>query len=196
MVAAVNRLTDYSGRLKVLRPIPNGPEGVAVAVPNWKQSQKMRTLSKKTQYTLRAMYALARHYGGGPVLIAKMAREESIPQDFLENILLFLKKEGLVASKKGKGGGYALAKPPDQVTIGNVIRLIEGPLAPLPCASETAYRKCDECEDDRYCGTRLVMRQVRDAIAGILDNITLAEVCRQVDDARARSQYENLMFYI
>jgi Rrf2 family protein len=156
----------------------------------------MRTLSKKTQYTLRAMYALARHYGGGPVLIAKMAREESIPQDFLENILLFLKKEGLVNSKKGKGGGYSLAKPPDQVTIGNVIRLIEGPLAPLPCASETAYRKCDECEDDRYCGTRLVMRQVRDAIAGILDNITLAEVCRQVDDARARSQYQNLMFYI
>lgn len=159
----------------------------------------MRTLSKKTQYTLRALYALARSYGQGPTLIAKLSKEESIPQDFLENILLYLKREGLVESKKGKGGGYALSQPPDQVTIGAVIRLVEGPLAPLPCASETAYRKCDECVDDRFCGTKMVMRQVRDATAAILDRTTLAQVCRRVDDAKAQADAADgdaLMYYI
>lgn len=160
----------------------------------------MRTLSKKTQYTLRALYALARTYGRGPTLIAKISREEAIPLDFLENILLSLKREGLVDSKKGKGGGYSLALSPERVTLGSVIRLIEGPLAPLPCASETAYRKCDECVDDRFCGTRMVMRQVRDATAAILDRTTLAQVCRRVDDARATelqsAEPETLMYYI
>lgn len=161
----------------------------------------MRTLSKKTQYTLRALYSLSRTYGQGPTLIAKVAKEESIPQDFLENILLFLKREGLVESKKGKGGGYSLAKHPEKVTIGAVIRMIEGPLAPLPCASETAYRKCDECVDDRFCGTRMVMRQVRDATAEILDKTTLAQVCRRIDDARTQADAElqnpeTLMYYI
>jgi Rrf2 family protein len=160
---------------------------------------RMRTLSKKTQYSLRALYALTRTYGRGPTLIAKIAQEESIPQDFLENILLFLKRAGLVESKKGKGGGYALSKPPEKVTIGSVIRMLEGPLAALPCASETAYRKCDECVDDRYCETRIVMRQVRDATATILDNTTLAQVCRRVDEARAQHDAEQegaLMYYI
>ena len=157
----------------------------------------MRTLSKKTQYSLRALYALARAYGTGPLLIADLARQEGIPKKFLEQILLKLKSHGLVASKKGKGGGYALVRAPEAVTVGNVIRLIEGPLAPLPCASETAYRKCDECLDDRYCGTRLLMRDVRNAIAGILDCTTLADVCRRVDDARGQSQSrDSLMYYI
>ena len=159
----------------------------------------MRTLSKKTQYTLRALYSLARSYGKGPTLIARISKEETIPQDFLENILLHLKREGLVESKKGKGGGYSLVQPPEKITIGSVIRLMEGPLAPLPCASETAYRKCDECTDDRFCGTRMVMRQVRDSIAGILDTTTLAQVCRRVDDARAQWEAQEnteLMYYI
>lgn len=159
----------------------------------------MRTLSKKTQYTLRALYALSRTYGKGPTLIAKLAKDESIPQDFLENILLLLKREGLVESKKGKGGGYSLAVRPERVTIGSVIRIIEGPLAPLPCASETAYRKCDECVDDRFCGTRMIMRQVRNATADILDKATLAEICRREDEARVDAEgfsEEALMYYI
>lgn len=159
----------------------------------------MRTLSKKTQYTLRALYALARNHGKGPTLIAKLARQEAIPQDFLENILLNLKRDGLVESKKGKGGGYALAQDPAKVTLGTVIRMIEGPLAPLPCASETAYRKCDECIDDRFCGTKMIMRQVRDSTAAILDHTTLADVCRREDEARAKcveAQEEELMYYI
>jgi Rrf2 family protein len=165
----------------------------------WDDIFSMRTLSKKTQYTLRALYGLTRRYGQGPTLIASLAKEESIPHDFLENILLNLKHEGLVESKKGKGGGYSLAVDPEKLTLGTVIRLVEGPLAPLPCASETAYRKCDECVDASVCGTRLVMREVRDAIASILDRTTLAQVCRRVDEARASradGDDASLMYYI
>ena len=87
----------------------------------------MRQLSKRTQYSLRALYALARKYGGGPVLITTLSEEEAIPKKFLEQILLSLKTLGLVSSKKGKGGGYMLAQPPEQVTLANVIRMMEGP---------------------------------------------------------------------
>jgi Rrf2 family protein len=127
-----------------------------------------------------------------------MSREEAIPKKFLEQILLKLKGHGLVESKTGKGGGYLLSRNPEKVTIGEVIRLMEGPLAPLPCASVTAYRKCDECVDDRLCGTRLVMREVRDAMAKILDSTTLADVCRRVDEARAEiaEPSHELMYYI
>ena len=156
----------------------------------------MRTLSKKTQYSLRALYALSRAYGRS-LLIADMAEQERIPKKFLEQILLKLKSQGLVSSKKGKGGGYALAGRPDTITLGQVIRMVEGPLAPLPCASETAYRKCDECIDDRYCETRLVMRDVRNATAHILDKTTLADACRRVDEARTEAEpAEALMYYI
>jgi Rrf2 family protein len=148
----------------------------------------MRQLSKRTQYSLRALYALARSYGEGPVLIAQLAEEEAIPRKFLEQILLSLKASGLVESKKGKGGGYALVRSPDQITVASVIRMMEGPLAPLPCASETRFRKCDECIDIETCGTRIVMREVRDAIAGILDSTTLAMVCSKVDLARQKQE--------
>ena len=144
----------------------------------------MRQLSKRTQYSLRALYALTRKYGEGPVLITSLAQEEVIPKKFLEQILLSLKSVGFVASKKGKGGGYMLAQPPDSITIGAVIRAIEGPIAPLPCASEPRFRKCDECVDIATCGTRIVMRQVRDAMAEILDETSLASVCEQVDQAK------------
>ena len=157
----------------------------------------MRNLSKRTQYSLRALYSLARHYGRGPVLIAQMAEEEVIPKKFLEQILLSLKSRDLVTSKKGKGGGYALARPPNEITIGSLIRMIEGPLAPLPCASETRFRKCDECPDVETCGTRIVMREVRDAIAEILDRTTLAMVCEKVDAAREKQGDSGaLMYYI
>jgi Rrf2 family protein len=131
---------------------------------------------------------LARHHGQGPLLIDHLSRDEVIPKKFLEQILLALKGTGLVSSKKGKGGGYYLAKSPDQVTLGSVIRSMEGPLAPLPCASETQFRKCEECIDIETCGTRIVMREVRDAIAEILDHTTLAMVCRKVDLARQRQR--------
>jgi Rrf2 family protein len=157
----------------------------------------MRQLSKRTQYSLRAMYALARGYGKGPVLISTLADEEAIPKKFLEQILLALKSSGLVGSKKGKGGGYSLVRSPEKITVADVIRLMEGPLAPLPCASETRFRKCDECVDIETCGTRIVMRQVRDAIADILDSTTLADVIAKVDEARhPQGEPEVLMYDI
>jgi Rrf2 family protein len=122
---------------------------------------------------------LGRHYREKPILIATLAKEESIPLKFLEVILLELKGHGILESKKGKGGGYFLSRPPSTITLGSVIRMIEGPLAPLPCASETAYRPCPECEDVETCGTRIIMRQVRDAMAGVLDQTTLADLLRQ-----------------
>lgn len=157
----------------------------------------MRTLSKKTLYTLRALYNLSRKYGGDPVAIGEMAEEEAIPKKFLEQILIALKREGLVESRAGRHGGYLLGRPPSQITIGEVIRGMEGPLAPVPCASETRFRKCDECPDAAACGTRQVMREVRDAVANILDRTTLADVCRRQEEANRQSHdAEALMYYI
>ena len=144
----------------------------------------MRTISKKTKYGLQSLIALAKRHGAGPVLIATLAKEEDIPIKFLELILLDLKNSGILDSKKGPGGGYLLSRPPSSITIGSVIRLMEGPLAPLACASESAFRPCEDCRDVECCGTRLVMREVRDAISDVLDNTTLLDVVRKVDDAQ------------
>jgi Rrf2 family protein len=148
----------------------------------------MRTISKRTQYGLKAVIALAQHYGEGPVLIASVATEQAIPLKFLEGILLDLKARGVLESKKGKGGGYQLSRPPSTITIGSIIRLLEGPLAPLPCASETAFKACEECQDVEHCSTRIIMRQVRDAIADVLDKTTLADLIRQADARQERAR--------
>lgn len=137
-------------------------------------------LSRKAKYGLKALIHLARHAGEGPVLIEDLARVERIPRKFLEQILLELKKKGLLTSRKGRGGGYQLGKGPDSIFMGEIIRVLDGPLAPVPCVSVTAYRKCDECLDERTCGIRLVMQEVRDGIAGILDTTSLADVLRRV----------------
>lgn len=156
----------------------------------------MRTISKRTQYGLKAMLALGSRYGEGPVLIATLSKQETIPIKFLELILLDLKSGGLLVSKKGPHGGYQLSRPPSTITVGSLIRIIEGPLAPLPCASETAYRPCEECGDIESCGTRIIMRQVRDAMANVLDRTTLADLIRQVESVRSRSPREALMYHI
>jgi Rrf2 family protein len=141
------------------------------------------------------MYALARNHGRGPMLIEQLSQNEAIPKKFLEQILLSLKGTGLLTSKKGKGGGYSLAKPPEEITMGSVIRFAEGPLAPLPCASETQFRKCEECPDIETCGTRMVMREVRDSIAEILDHTTLAMVCRKVDAVQQKRREASALVY-
>jgi Rrf2 family protein len=156
----------------------------------------MRTISKRTQYGLKAMLALGSRYGEGPVVIATLSKQETIPIKFLELILLDLKGNGLLISKKGPRGGYQLSRPPSTITVGSLIRLIEGPLAPIPCASETAYRACEECGDIESCGTRIIMRQVRDAMANVLDRTTLADLIKQVEIARARSKPGALMYHI
>jgi Rrf2 family protein len=155
----------------------------------------MKTLSQKSKYALRAMQRLAREHGQGPVLIADLAEQDGLPRKFLEAILVELKNHGLLQSKRGKGGGYQLGRPPEQIQLGEVIRLFDGPLAPLPCASEKAFRKCDDCEDGASCGTRLVMRQVRDAIAGILDHTSFADLNQRVDEA-ASARAQDPMYHI
>jgi Rrf2 family protein len=144
----------------------------------------MTNLSRKARYALRALYVLAADEARNPVLIADLAERENIPRKFLETILLELKNAGILKSKKGKGGGYALARAADQITMGQVIRVIDGPLAPIPCASERAYVRCEECADETTCGTRQVMKKVRDAIAAILDSTTLSDVQAQMSRAR------------
>jgi Rrf2 family protein len=155
----------------------------------------MKSLSQKTKYALQALQVLAREHGKGPILISDLAVKEAIPKKFLELILLELKNQGILQSKKGKGGGYFLLKPPEKITLGQIIRVFDGPLAPLPCASESAFRKCDECRDVATCGTRYVMKEVRDAMAKIVDSTTLADLLKRVELLEKDRQKGN-MYYI
>src|SRR5688572_6817753 len=133
-------------------------------------------LSKKSKYGLKALLVLADEAGRGPIQTSELAEREGLPKKFLEAILLELKRHGLLQSKKGRGGGYVLGRPPADITVGQVIRVLEGPLALIPCVSQTAYMKCEECVDERTCGIRLAMKEVRDATARILDNTTLSDL--------------------
>jgi Rrf2 family protein len=141
----------------------------------------MKMLQKKSKYAIRALLALARNSDQGPMLIADLAAKERIPKKFLELILLELRNKGILQSKKGKGGGYFLGRKPEAISLGEVIRALDGPLAPVPCVSHTAYRTCDECEDELTCGIRAVMHDVRDATAAILDRESLADLLHRID---------------
>lgn len=138
-------------------------------------------LSKKAKYALQALLQLAKEYEQGPILISELAQREGIPKKFLELILLDLKNHGILQSKKGKGGGYFLGKAPQAIYVGQIIRVLDGPLAPIPCVSQTAYMKCHECQDEKTCGIRLVMQEVRDATAKILDSTSLADMIKNVE---------------
>jgi Rrf2 family protein len=134
-------------------------------------------LSKKGEYALRSLINLgiAAEVGRSLVQVSELAACEQLPIKFLEHILQTLKDAGLVESARGKFGGYRLAKPTTAITIGQVVRLIDGPLAPIGCVSQSAYQKCT-CPDEEHCGLRMLMLDVRNAIAGILDRYTLADV--------------------
>ena len=155
----------------------------------------MAMMSRKAKYALAACLHLARHHQRGPRLIADIAEVEQLPKKFLELILLELKNAGLLASKKGKGGGYVLGRSPDDIMVGTIVRAIDGPLAPLRCASQTAPMPCDDCPDPAHCGIRAIMRDTRDAIAEILDNTSLTEVNRRADDLK-ETKGQDTMFYI
>ena len=144
-------------------------------------------LSKRGEYGLRAMINLADAAEPGkpyPMLqIRDISERENIPSKFLEQILLTLKNAGLLQSKMGFGGGYYLAKSPAEINLGQIVRLLDGPLAPIRCVSQMAYEPCG-CPDEATCGLRMVMGDVRNAIAGILDNTTLADVTRRMKATR------------
>jgi Rrf2 family protein len=133
-------------------------------------------LTRKSKYGLKALLVLAAEPDRGPMLISDLADREHLPKKFLEAILLELKHRGVLHSKKGRGGGYYLTRDPSHIMVGEVIRILDGPLALIPCVSQTAYVKCDECLDERTCGIRLAMKEVRDATAQILDNTSLASL--------------------
>ena len=133
-------------------------------------------MSSKAKYGLKAMLYLAEHEGEGSIQGAEIAKEQNIPKKFLDTILLELKNNGLLTSKKGKGGGYLLARPAARIMAGQIIRILDGPLALLACVSETAYRPCGDCRDTEACQIRHVMRKVRDATAEILDNTSLRDM--------------------
>ena len=143
-------------------------------------------LSVRGEYALRALLVLARDYqeDNSVVRIQEVSQRQNIPKRFLEQILNDLKSAGIVESKRGVAGGYRLRRPPERVTLAEIIRHIEGPLAPVSCVSEKYYEKCS-CPDESRCAIRSVMKETRDAIVAIMDRVTLAELC---DRARKLEQ--------
>jgi Rrf2 family protein len=135
-------------------------------------------LNKKTQYAFQALMYLAEHQNNEPVLIAEIAANKKIPLKFLENILLELRKAGILESKKGKGGGYFLNLPPSKIRLADIIRKIDGPIAMLPCVSLYFYQRCSNC-DEKNCGLHDTMIEVRDATLKILEGKTVADLIKE-----------------
>lgn len=133
-------------------------------------------LSKKTKYGLKALIYIARQSGSGPVLISEISEKERIPKKFLETILLDLKKYGVVGSKMGKGGGYYLIRPPEDVSVAALLRVLDGPIAMLPCVSLNFYEKCDDCPDENICSLNHFLAQVRDNTLKMLQKKTLQDL--------------------
>ena len=135
-------------------------------------------LTAKGKYGLKALMHLGSVPPGKTVLAVDIAEANNIPKKFLDAILGELRNAGIVYSKKGPGGGYILARAPDEIQISQVIRTLDGPLAPIACASRTAFHQCDDCKDVRACAVRLAMTKVRDAMAEVLDRMTVADMLR------------------
>jgi Rrf2 family protein len=132
-------------------------------------------ISQKAKYALRALISLAQAPKGEPLFTSDIAEQQSIPKKFLEQILLDLKRHGILVSRRGKFGGYQLLKDPADITFGSVLRIIDGPIAPLPCLSRIAYRRCDDCKSEGNCEIRRVFAEVTQATREVLDTRTIAD---------------------
>ncbi|GAB3894441.1 RrF2 family transcriptional regulator [Spirosoma agri] len=130
-------------------------------------------ISKKAKYAIKALKVLTEQFGKGPVLISYISTQEGIPKKFLEAILLELRNHGILQSQKGKGGGYLLRVEPERVNLAQVVRIIDGPIAPTPCVSLNFYVRCDDCEDEETCKIRPIMERVRDANLSVYERTTL-----------------------
>lgn len=154
----------------------------ALVIPKTKRGDRTERafaatmLTAKGKYGLKALLHLARAPAGKLVLSEEIARTHDISKKFLDTILGDLRNAGFVHARKGRGGGYSLARSAQDIRIGHVLRILDGPLAPIPCASRTAYRRCDDCRDEAACSVRLIMLEVRNAISAVLDDKTLAEL--------------------
>jgi Rrf2 family protein len=145
-------------------------------------------LTRKGKYGLKAMIHLAGLAPEGIAQVSDIAEANGIPKKFLDQILSELRKAGLAYSKKGKTGGYALAKPADRISVGQIIRVLDGPLAPIPCSSVTAYRACGDCGDEDNCPVKLIMLEARNALSAVLDSRSLAEMRALPDKGRRSGQ--------
>lgn len=141
-------------------------------------------ITQKAKYALRALAALAQADAAGPTMISDIAAQQKIPKKFLEQILLDLKHQGIVASRRGKQGGYLLLKPADEITFGEILRIIDGPIAPLPCLSLTAYRPCDDCDGEQSCEIRHVFARVAEATRKVLFSTTIADAIQAPQGAK------------
>lgn len=145
-------------------------------------------ISQKAKYALRALIALSRsHATEDTRLIAEIAEQQRIPKKFLEQILLDLKHHGIVVSRRGKAGGYMLLKSPDTITFGEVLRIVDGPIAPLPCLSRMAYRRCEDCRDEASCEVRHVFARVAAATRDVLDRTTIADCISETANGPVRA---------
>ena len=133
-------------------------------------------LTAKGKYGLKALVHLARLPAGETAQSQEIAAANNVPKKFLDAILGDLRNAGIVHSRKGPGGGYMLGRPARDIKVGNVIRVLDGPLAPIACASRTAYRPCDDCKDVKTCAVRIAMTRARDAMAEVLDKMTIADM--------------------
>ncbi|MDN3511330.1 MAG: Rrf2 family transcriptional regulator [Candidatus Jettenia sp. CY-1] len=150
-------------------------------------------LSKKSDYALRAMIYLAMNYQRGTLQIKEISTKERIPQKFLENILLTLRKVGILNSKMGLKGGYELARSPDLITLGEVIRALDGAIAPVNCVSKMAYKPCSE---EVNCVIRSVMMDIRNAIADVLDTMTFADMCKRAKESLDKKENDVFTYAI
>jgi len=146
-------------------------------------------LSTKGRYGVKAMFDLAQNYGSGPIPLNNIAQRNNISEHYLEQLIAVLRKSGLVKSVRGAQGGYILSRSPETITIGDIIRVLEGPIAPVDCVSEEEPEPCDNAE---FCVTRSIWAKVRDSVSQVLDSITLADM---LEEAQKR-QEQSYMYYI
>lgn len=147
-------------------------------------------LSTKGEYGVRAMFDLAQHHGEGPTSLKSIADRQDISEHYLEQLIAGLRKAGIVKSIRGAQGGYVLAREPDDIKVGDIIRVLEGPIAPVECVSEEDANQCNRAEG---CVTRNIWQKVRDSISDVLDSISLADMVKEAEELK---QKENNMFYI
>lgn len=151
-------------------------------------------LSSRTKYGIHSLIYLSRQFGRGFVAIKEVSEAERIPKKFLEAILLDLKGAGILVSRAGPNGGYSLRLPPEQLTLGRVVRILEGPLALTPCVSQNNYSPCSDCRTEAECSLKLVMKKVRDSTAEIMDQVTFRELA--ADEERLKGPVPMLHFDI
>ena len=152
-------------------------------------------LTHKAKYALKAILVLARRADEGPIMIGELAQAGGVPKKFLELILLELRNKGVLQSRRGKLGGYMLNVSPRKITVGDIVRMVDGPMAPVQCLSKTAYRRCPDCTEEGTCGVRLALKEAYEASLIIMEKTTIDDILNMMESSQG-AETENAMFYI